>query len=95
MYVCSQNSCTFSFAVAQTVHDYVWISNGRELERVEGVTGESLTNNLTVYTEYYIILKLSITDNNSLYACKVIVNTSPLMSATGSITLDVIGKFTV
>ena len=72
--------------------DFMWISNGRELERVEGVTGESSTNNLAVYTDYYIILKLSIADNNSSYACKVIINTSPLMSATGSITL---GKFTV
>ena len=71
--------------------DFVWISNGTELERVEGVTGESSTNNLAVYTDYYIIPQLSIADNNSLYTCEVIINRSPLISATGNFTLN-IGK---
>ena len=73
----------------------MWISNGTELERMEGVTGESSTNNLAVYTDYYIIPQLSITDNNSLYTCEVIINRSPLTSATGNITLDVTGRLTV
>ena len=73
--------------------DFVWISNGRELERVEGVTGTSSTNNLAVYEDYYIIPQLSIADNNSLYTCEVIINRSPLISATDNITLNVTGKF--
>ena len=75
--------------------DFVWISNGTELERVEGVTGASSTNNLAVYTDYYIIPQLSIADNNSLYTCEVIINRSPLITATGNITLNVTGKFEV
>ena len=68
--------------------DFVWISNGRELERAEGVTGESSANDLAVYTDYYIIPQLSTTDDNNLYICKVIVNTVQLVSAAGDITLD-------
>ena len=67
--------------------DFVWISNGTELERVEGVTGTSSTNNLTIYTNHYIISQLSIADT-SLYACEVIINRSPLISATGNFTLN-------
>ena len=81
--------------------DFVWISNGTELERVEGVTGESSTNNLAVYTDYLITPQLSIADNNSLYTCEVIINSSPinrspLISSTGNIKLNITaGKFTV
>ena len=74
--------------------DFVWISNGTELERVEGVTGESSANNLAVYTDHYIIPQLSIADNNSLYICKVIVNTVQLVSAAGNfiLNLNMLGK---
>ena len=68
--------------------DFVWISNGTELERVEGVIGVSSTSNLAVYTDHYIISQLSIADNNSLYTCEVIINRSPLISATGNFTLN-------
>ena len=73
--------------------DFVWISNGTELERVEGIiiTGAS-SNNLTVYTDYYIIPQLSIADNISLYTCEVIINRSPIISATGTWTLNITGK---
>ena len=67
--------------------DFVWISNGTELERVEGVTGESSTNNLAVFTDYYIIPQLSIADNNSLFTCEVTINRSPLISASSDFTL--------
>ena len=72
--------------------DFVWISNGTELKRVEGVTGVSSTNNLAFYTDHYIISQLSIADNNSLYTCEVIINRSPLISATGNFTLNITGK---
>ena len=74
--------------------DFVWISNGTEVERVEGVTDVS-TNNLTAYTNHYIISQLSIADNNSLYTCEVIINRSPLISATGNFTLNITGKLNV
>ena len=72
--------------------DFVWISNGIEVERVEGVTGVSSINNLAIYTNHYIIPQLSIADNNSLYTCEVIINRSPRISATGNFTLNITGK---
>ena len=72
--------------------DFVWISNGTEHERVEGVTGTSSTNNLAIFTDYYIISQLSIADNNSLYTCEVIINRSPLISTAGNFILNVTGK---
>ena len=75
--------------------DFVWISNGTELKRMEGVTDESPTNNLAIYTDHYIISQLSIADNNSLYTCEVIINRSPLISATGNFTLNITGKLNV
>ena len=72
--------------------DFVWTSNGTELERVEGATGISSTSNLAVYTRYYIISQLSIADNNSLYTCEVIINRSPTLSSSTNLTLIVNGK---
>ena len=75
----------------------MWISNGTELERVEGVTGESSTNNLAVYTDNYVIPQLSFADYNSLYTCEVIINRTQLtsLSATGNLTLNFTGEFSV
>ena len=72
--------------------DFVWISNGTELERVEGVTGASSTNNLAVHMDYYIIPQLTIAENNSLYVCEVIINRSPLLSASSNFTLYITGN---
>ena len=72
--------------------DFVWISNGIELRRVEGVVGESTVNNLAVYTDHYIIPELSDADNNSLHICEVVINRSRRLSATGNITLNITGK---
>ena len=75
--------------------DFVWISNGIELRRMEGVIGEPTVRNLGAYTDHYIIPQLSNADNNSLYICKVIVNRSQLISTTGNITLNITGKLSV
>ena len=75
--------------------DFVWISNGIELRRVEGVVGEPTVSNLVLYTDHYIIPQLSNADNNSLYTCEVVINTTQLISAAGNIILTVTGKFNV
>ena len=75
--------------------DFVWISNGIELRRVEGVVGVPTMNNLEMYTDHYIIPQLSDAGNNSLYICEVVINRSPVISATGNITLNIAGKLTI
>ena len=75
--------------------DFVWISNGIELRRVEGVVGEPTVNNFAVYTDHYIIPQLSIADNNTVYKCEVTFKGTQLVSFTGNITLDITGKNSV
>ena len=65
--------------------DIVWSSNGLELEILNGST----SNNSTIYTSTYTIPQLSTTDDGKVYQCEVVINTSPLVMATGSVTLDV------
>ena len=72
--------------------DFVWISNGTELKKVEGVNEKSTVNNSVIYTDYYIIPQLNTIDKDNLYICKVIVNKNQLVTATGNFTLNVIGK---
>ena len=71
--------------------DIVWISNGVELSRTEGVNVSFTSDSLVTYTEYYNAFQLNTSDNNRLYQCQVFVNTSPLLMADDSVTLDVTG----
>ena len=75
--------------------DFVWNSNGVELERVEGVVGKSSVNNSAIYTDHYIISQLTGADNNSLYTCEVMISGNQLISFAGNITLNVTGKLNV
>ena len=74
--------------------DFVWNSNGVELQRVEGV-GESSVNNSVIYTDHYIISQLTGADNNNLYMCEVTISGNQLISFTGNITLNVTGKLNI
>ena len=70
--------------------DIVWSSNGTELERMNNVSSTTMNNSL-VYTDTYVISRLSTTDDGRVIQCEVVINASPPVMATGSITLDVIG----
>ena len=71
--------------------DITWSGDGIELERMEGVSINSTTDNSVVYTDTYTIPLLSITDDGRVYQCEVVINISPSVRATSSITLDVFG----
>ena len=71
--------------------DFVWISNGIELRRVEGSSEKLTAGSLAVYADYYIISQLSTDDSNSVYTCEVTVNKMRPISATGSFTLSGFG----
>jgi len=75
--------------------DFVWISDGKELKRVERVIGKSTANNSVFCTDHYIISQLSTADNNILYTCKVMINTNQLLLASGNFTLSVTGKLNI
>ena len=66
--------------------DIVWSSDGEELQIMNG---SFTNNNFTMYTSAYTIPQLSTTDDGRVYQCTVVINTSPPVMATGSVTLDV------
>ena len=69
----------------------VWSSDGTELERMNNVS-PSTTGNSLVYTDSYSILQLSTTDDDRVIKCEVMINASPSVLASNSITLDVNGE---
>ena len=71
--------------------DIVWSSGGMELERMNNMSSTTMDNSL-VYTHSYIISQLSTTDDGRVIQCEVVINASPSVMATGSITLDVTGE---
>ena len=71
--------------------DIVWSSDGTELERMNGVSSTTMGNSL-VYTDSYTISQLSTTDDGRVIQCEVVINTSPSVMASDSITLDVTGE---
>ena len=70
--------------------DIVWSSGGTELQRMNDVSSTMMSNSL-VYTNSYTISQLSTTDNGRVIQCNVI-NASPPLMGSGSITLDLTGK---
>ena len=71
--------------------DIVWSSGGMELERMNNVSSTTMNNSL-VYTQSYTISQLSTTDEGRVIQCEVVINTSPSVMATGSVTLDMTGE---
>ena len=72
--------------------DIVWNSNGRKLWRMNNVSSTEVDNSL-VYIDSHAISQLSTTDDGRVIQCEVVINTSPLVTASDSITLDVIGEY--
>ena len=55
-------------------------------------TSPTVMDSSLVYTDTYNISQLSTDDDGREYQCEVVINTSPLVMANGSITLNVMGK---
>ena len=62
------------------------------LQRTEGVNITFTESDTEVYKDIYNITQVSTFDYGRIFQCKVIINTSPQLMATDSITLDVTGK---
>ena len=71
--------------------DIVWSSDGTELERMNDVSLTTMDNSL-VYTDSYTISQLSTTDEGKVIQCQVVINASPSVMTSDSITLDVTGE---
>ena len=69
----------------------VWSSNGTELDRTDNLVLTMMTDSL-VYTDSYDISQLNTTDDGRVIQCEVVINASPSVMASDSITLDVTGE---
>ena len=72
--------------------DIVWSSGGIEFHRMNDVSSTTMGNSL-VYTNSYTISQLSTTDEGRVIQCEVVINVSPTVMASNSITLDVTGEY--
>ena len=73
--------------------DIVWSSDGTELERIVGVRRDDILPTALTYIDSYTISQLNTTDDGRVIQCEVVINTSPSVMASDSITLDVTGKY--
>ena len=71
--------------------DIALSSNGSELKRIEGASVNFTSDGLDIYTVFYDALQLNTSDDDRVFRCEVIVNTSPSLMADDYITLDVTG----
>ena len=75
--------------------DIVWSSDGVHLKTIYGVTINMLGQSNAIYSANYTIPLLRSTDDGRVYQCDVVINTSPPIMATDSVTLDVTGLYAV
>ena len=75
---------------SDTSVNIVW-SDGTVLRRMNDVSSTTMGNSL-VYTDSYTISQLSTTDEGRVIQCEVVINASPSVMASGTITLDVTGE---
>ena len=73
--------------------DIVWSSNGVEINIVKGINISSVANNSLLFTERYIIPKLSTVNENRKYKCEVIINVESPVTVSDSVILNVTGKY--
>ena len=69
--------------------DIVWKVDNTEVDKIAGIEANYSTKDSMVFHGAYTISRLSTTDDGSVYQCEVVINTSPPVMATDSVTLDV------
>ena len=69
-------------------------SDGDDLQMTNNVPSVMMGDSL-VYTDSYTISQLSTTDEGRVIQCEVVINASPSVMASDSITLDVTGEYCV
>jgi len=71
--------------------DIVWKTAGTEVGKSEGIKVIYTESNLALYMAYYTIPQLSTTDDGTVYQCEVVINTSPPVTDSNKIILNVTG----
>jgi len=75
--------------------DIVWSRDGLEVEHINDVNSNFSSPEVIVYTNIYTISLLGTYDDDVVYQCEVIINSSPLFRIRGNVTLNVIGMYVI
>ena len=73
--------------------DLVWSRDGVEVEHINDTSSNFSSPEVVVYTNIYTIPLLGTYDDDIVYECEVIINSSPLLEITANVALDVIGMY--
>ena len=71
--------------------DIVWTRDGVEVEHINDVSSNFSSPEVVVYTNIYTIPLLGTYDDDVVYECEVMINSSPAFIIKDNVTLDVIG----
>ena len=71
--------------------DIMWSRGGVELQRINGTNASFSTDVSTIYTSTFTISQLNTADDDRVYQCEVVINTTPPVMDISNITLDVTG----
>ena len=71
--------------------DVVWSRDGVEIEHINNISSNFSSPEVVVYTNIYTIPLLGTYDDDIVYECEVIINSSPILKITDSVTLGVTG----
>ena len=74
--------------------DIIWIKDDTEVLRENDTVGYPVNGRkLLLYTSYYNITLLQMSDNDTVYNCQAVINTNPLKKNSMNYTLNVIGEY--
>ena len=80
--------------ISSTV-DVAWRRDGVELEYIENISSNFSSPEVVVYTNIYTIPLLGTYDDDIVYECEVIINSSPILKIADSIIINVTGMCTL
>ena len=72
--------------------DIVWMRDGTEVLRENDLMRYPFNETRLLYTSHYNITLLQMSDNDTMYSCQAVINTSPSVNNSDNYTLNVTGK---
>ena len=72
--------------------DVIWSRDGVEVEHINDISSNFSSPEVVVYTNIYTIPLLGTYDDDIVYECEVIINSSPPLKISKDVTLNVFGK---
>ena len=75
--------------------DIVWSRDGVEVDRINDISSNFSSPEIVVYTNVYTIPLLGTYDDDIVYECEVIINSSPILKITNDVLVNVTGMCTL